>query len=175
MSTLLEHWPLDAWSIGPNTYKKITEIVPVGSTILEFGSGAATNLLAVHYHMKSIEDNRAWLNKYKSTYFEVPLAPADSKYPAFPKDPYWFDEAILSSKIESIGHYDAILIDGPKGYRGGLFYNHRLFDFKQKIVIFDDVHCGDHFRLMKMIAEDVGRGFEVFNDTHGKQYGVLTA
>ena len=120
MEHLVQHWPLDAWSIGPNTFKKITEILPVGSTILEFGSGPATDLLARFYSMKSIEDDPVWLGRYKSSYCHVPLAPSGDKYPEFPGDPYWFDETVLRSKIESIGKYDAILVDGPKGYRGGM-------------------------------------------------------
>ena len=173
ISELLRHCPLNAWSIGPNTFKKIIEILPPGSTLLEFGSGAATDLLGHFYKMKSIEDNSKWINRYNSTYYEVPLAPAGTKYPAFPEDPYWFDERVLSSKMASIGEYDAILVDGPKGFRGGLYYNHSLFDFKNTTVIFDDVHCGDHHRLMTMIASDVGRTFTVYDDTHGKKFGIL--
>jgi hypothetical protein len=173
IDTLLSHWPLDAWSIGPHTFKKITEIVPLNSTILEFGSGRGTELLSKFYKMKSIEDDKTWINKYDSTYFEVPLVPSNNKFPEFPTDPYWFDENILKEKIKSVGSYDAILVDGPKGYRGGLYYNHQLFDFRNKIVIFDDVHSSDHHKLMTMIANDVERPFFVFNDTHGKKYGIL--
>jgi hypothetical protein len=173
ITKLLEKWPLDAWSIGPKTFQKITEILPHGSTLLEFGSGAGTNLLANFYKMKSIENDSAYINRYNSIYFNVPLCSAGTKYIAFPGDPYWFDEGILRSQIPVIGQYDALLIDGPKGFRGGLYYNHSLFDFKNTIVIFDDVHCDDHHKLMTMIAADVNRTFSVYDDINGKKFGVL--
>jgi hypothetical protein len=171
IDALVSRWPLDAWSIGPNTFRKITELVPRGSTILEFGSGPGTDLLAQFYTMKSIENDRAWLNKYKSTYFEVPLYM--KQYEHFPSDPYWFDETLLAATVPTLGHYDVLLVDGPKGYRGGLYSNHRLFDFKHKIVIFDDVHCKDHRILMEMIAAEVGRSTEIYDEVGGKQFGVL--
>ena len=173
MDVILKKWPLDAWSIGPNTFNKITEILPVGSTILEFGSGPATDLLGKFYNMKSIEDDPVWVGRYNSTYYQVPLTPSGCKYPEFPGDPYWFDETVLQSKIESIGTYDAILVDGPKGYRGGLYYNHSLFNFRNTTVIFDDIHDKHHFKLMEMIAHDVSRPYQVFKDSNNKEFGIL--
>ena len=166
-------WNLDPWSIGKETFRKITEILPVGSTILEFGSGAGTGILSKFYNMKSIESDIEWLNKYKSTYFYVPLTPCVNKYPEFPEDPYWHHENVMQSVVPTIGHYDCILIDGPKGFRGGLYYNRHLFNFKNSVVIFDDVHDIHHYRLMDLIAKDVNRKYTIYNDSYNKQFGVL--
>lgn len=171
---VFNNWPLDGWSIGKHTFKKLTEVLPKGSTVLEFGSGAGTGLLSNFYSMKSIEADTEYINKYKSTYFHVPIKNVTpGTYPDFPEDPYWFDAYALAKQISAIGHYDCIIVDGPKGYRGGLYYNHRLFDFKNKVAIFDDVHAGDHRKLMEMIAKDVGRNYIIYNDDFGKQFGML--
>ena len=172
-ANIISTWNLDAWSIGVETFRKITEILPVGSTILEFGSGAGTDKLSTFYKMKSIESDMEWLNRYRSTYFHVPLTPSVNKYPEFLEDPYWYHEDVMRSVAPTIGHYDCILIDGPKGYRGGLYYNRDLFNFKNTIVVFDDVHDVHHRKLMDLIAKDVNRTYTIYNDSYNKQFGVL--
>lgn len=172
-SDVIANWNLDGWAIGKETFRKITEILPTGSTILEFGSGTGTDALSKFYTMKSIESDPLWLYKYPSTYFHVPLIPSVNKYPEFPEDPYWHDEEIMRSVAPTIGHYDCILVDGPKGYRGGLYYNRDLFNFKNTVVVFDDVHDVHHRRLMDLIAKDVGRTYTIYNDMYNKQFGVL--
>jgi len=76
-SDVIANWNLDGWAIGKETFRKITEILPTGSTILEFGSGTGTDALSKFYTMKSIESDPLWLHKYPSTYFHVPLIPCE--------------------------------------------------------------------------------------------------
>ena len=52
-SDIIATWNLDGWAIGKETFRTITEILPAGSTILEFGSGMGTDKLSNFYNMKS--------------------------------------------------------------------------------------------------------------------------
>lgn len=169
---LCNNWPLDAWSIGPQAFKKITEILPAGSTILEFGSGECTQLLSRLYKMKSIEENAVYMNRHNSTYFFVPTVINKEKYAEFPEDPTWYDLSILKERAAEFGNYDCILIDGPKGFRGGLYYNKELFNLKDSLLVFDDTHNIYHHRLMVLISEYLSKPYEEFTDGT-KKFGVI--
>jgi len=53
---IIKNWPLDDWSINVEVFEKITQILPFGSTILEFGSGASSNLL----HLFTFQTPTLW-------------------------------------------------------------------------------------------------------------------
>ena len=55
LDQIIKNWPLDDWSINVEVFEKITQLLPFGSTILEFGSGASSNLLKQFY--KVISEN----------------------------------------------------------------------------------------------------------------------
>lgn len=165
-------WALDAWSIGPHTFKKITELLPDNSIILELGSGAATNLLSSFYRMKSIEEDINYMYRYNSTYFLVPTVINYNKYIEFPEDPTWYDINILKDRLVEVGAYDCILIDGPKGFRGGLYYHKELFNLHNSLLIFDDTHDVHHHRLMVLISEYLSKPYEEFVDGN-KKFGVI--
>jgi hypothetical protein len=55
---IINNWSLDDWSINVEVFSKIVEILPFGSTILEFGSGASSNILKKFYKVISVEDNK---------------------------------------------------------------------------------------------------------------------
>jgi hypothetical protein len=172
ISSIYANWDLDAWSIGKDLFLKITEVLPPGSTILEFGSGAGTGKLANIYKMISIEENKEFMNKFKSHYLYVPSVPIPMySYPKFPEDPVWYDPKILDEQLKLVEGYDCILIDGPKGWRGGFYYNRHLFNLS-KLMIFDDIHAEQHFRLMDLISKEVGRPYIVYNDGN-KQFGII--
>jgi hypothetical protein len=172
IDNMCNNWPLDAWSIGPNVFRKIIETLPVGSTILEFGSGAGTHLLSKYYKMKSIEENVQYMNQYNSEYHLVPTILLDNKYPEFPDDPTWYDVSVLRNIINKIGDYDCILIDGPKGFRGGLYYNKELFNLNNTLLIFDDTHAYQHYHLMELISQHIGKPYEEFVDGN-KKFGII--
>jgi hypothetical protein len=169
---VLDEWDLDEWSIGKITYNKILDTIPIGKTILEFGSGAGTGKLAVFYKMISIEENIEYLNKYDSQYIHVPIVSVKNKYHEFMDDEVWFDEKIFREKLASVDTYDAILIDGPKGYRGGLYYNLDVLKLDNKWIIFDDVHDKFHYKLMELISKRLNKSFIVYEDGM-KKFGII--
>ncbi len=93
-------------------FRRIVEVVPEGSTILEFGSGNVTGLLSNIYNMNSVEHNEDWCNRYKSNYYHAPLVESDDET----KYDTWYDTSD-GRLFEWIGEieYNALIIDGPGG------------------------------------------------------------
>ena len=61
------------WSISEICFNYIREILPDGSTILEFGSGFSTEQLSKYYTMYSVENYQEWVGKYDATYIYAPI------------------------------------------------------------------------------------------------------
>ena len=80
----------------------IKKTIPIGSNIIELGSGFGTKELVKNYKVYSIEQNIDWVDY-------VP----ESNYIYAPLKGNWYDPDIIKSNIPS--KYSAILIDGPQG------------------------------------------------------------
>ena len=164
-------WDLDGWSIGKELFLKLTDILPIGSTILELGSGNGTGKLIKLYNVISIEENEQYCDVYNSVYIHVPVVPVLGMYELFPNDTIWYDNNILEQQLKEVTYYDCILIDGPKGYRGGFYYNRNLFNLNT-LIIFDDVHDIFHYTLMTLISKEINRPFTIYNDDM-KKFGII--
>ncbi len=150
---------VDAWSISKELYEFIISILPEGSTILELGSGWGTGELAKRYRMFSVENDKKWLNKYKTTYIYAPIVNG------------WYDTNVLRRELPA--KYDLILIDGPLAVigRGKFFDNLSLFNTNVPM-IFDDVNRAPELELMNKVAAYLGKSTHIFSG-NGKQFGVI--
>ena len=132
------------YMISSQLYRWIRTNLKEGSTILELGSGDGTKLLAEHYKMISIEHNKEWLNKYKSTYLYAPLDPITG----------WYDVPKFKEAIKGVNSYDLILVDAPPGFTENArmgFYDHiQLFNVGVPIII-DDTHRPGEALLAKRV------------------------
>lgn len=83
----------------------ILEIVPIGGTILEFGSGYSTRCFArAGRKVFSIESDSRWAIEHENvTTILIPIVGR------------WYDIEMVRQSIAGL-NYDLILIDGPKGY-----------------------------------------------------------
>jgi len=106
---------LGGWAIEAEVIEWIHMHVPFGSTILELGSGAGTEVLSEHYEMFSIEHDPQWIGQYNSTYIHAPLVGGRGKAH---RNGGWYDTAVLARKMPH--EYDMILIDGPPARIAGL-------------------------------------------------------
>lgn len=164
------------WAIDIECYKKILEILPRGNTILELGSGLATNKLSEKYKMFSIEHDENWVNKYNSTYIYAPLV-YDYNNPII----NWYDVKILKEKLPT--EYDLILVDGPPGgasinkmTRDGFRRNIDLFNIENTLIIFDDIQRKEEMWSMNMLVSELNRRFEIFTGGTGnniKKFGII--
>jgi len=158
---MIEDYDYDGWGLCPEVFEEIIKILPEGSTILELGSGSGTRILSKKYNMVSIEDDPEFIGKYNSHYIDVPLIEYNQNdfpfmWEFFKEDKHWYDPEILKAKIKNIGDYDLILIDGPKGYRGGLLSHLDAFDLS-KVILIDDTHDDFHYKKAEVISEITGR------------------
>lgn len=140
----------NAWAISEQLYFTILDILPVGSTILELGSGTGTRELCKYYKVISIEHNPDWLNKSGAEYIYAPLI-----------DDYWYNPAIIARALENRS-YDLLLIDGPPQFRrAGVVDNFDLF--KQNIpIIFDDVSRNEDAYAMNRLAEKLDKKPKIY-------------
>lgn len=159
---MTEDYVYDGWGLCPEAFIEIDRILNTGDSILELGSGAGTGVLARKYKMISVEDDPDFIGKYDSKYLEVGLVPyTEEKFPFmwdfFKDDSHWYDPVELEKKLKTVGKYDLLLIDGPKGYRGGLLSNLHLFDLHKTKILIDDTHDNFHHKLAEVISEKTGR------------------
>jgi len=93
-----------SWSISAHLHNFIGATLPMGSTILELGSGRGTALLASHYGMHSVEHDLRFVGLYDSSYIHAPIRNG------------WYDTDVLRGELPD--RYDLILVDGPPGKIG---------------------------------------------------------
>ena len=60
------------YSVDRELIDLMVKLVPSG-TLLEFGSGRATEVFSKYYTVYSVEENPEWLNKYNSNYIHAPI------------------------------------------------------------------------------------------------------
>jgi hypothetical protein len=116
-----EQYNFGDWNIPKELFNHITNILPKGKTILELGSGKATQEFSHYgYKMFSVEHNPFWLNRYYTNYIYAPLVNN------------WYDLSNLNKILKS--EYDLLLIDGPDSNYRFLFLNY-LDNFNLNIPI----------------------------------------
>ena len=161
--------------ISPLASKKLLEVIPEGSTVLELGTGFGTKRLTEHFNVISIENDTQW-HQGVSQLIEVPLVnitKTKSVAKRFPEFLEWYDPEILAQKLDGL-EYDAIVVDGPAtpDRRPG-FYQYREL-FKKVPVLFDDVHRVYDIKNAMMWARYVdAKSFEVFDFTKKKQFALV--
>ena len=153
---------LGGWAITQQCFDWILDNVPLGSKVLEFGSGDGTGELAKHFEMTSIEESSDWLNIHPSKYIHAPLENG------------WYSlKAIEEANLDT--DYAMILVDGPtKRLRAGMkpYVLSNLSLFENCFIVFDDTN-----RESDMVVCDwfIEQGFvkvaEMADDS--KQFTVL--
>ncbi len=159
----------EGWSIDESLYDYIIDTLPLGSNILELGSGYGTGQLAKHFTMFSVEHNIEFLNKYDSTYLYVPL----KEHKAIKNHPTtnWYDASILRSQLEEVT-YSLLLIDGPPSTRSGFCKYFDMFD-ETAIMVFDDLHREVERKVVNSIASRLKLPYVVYGNGEGKSFGVI--
>ena len=121
---------LGGWAITQQCFDWIVANVPLGSKVLEFGSGDGTGELAKHFEMTSIEESDKWLNIHPSKYIHAPIENG------------WYSlKAIEDANLDE--DYAMILVDGPtKRLRAGMkpYFLSNLSLFENCLVVFDDTN-----------------------------------
>lgn len=131
------------WSIDQKVFGWILSNIPVGSSILELGSGWATGELARYYKMHSIEDYDSFVGLYNSHYIYAESSKSN-----------WYDREVLEKELPNIS-YDLILIDGPSHEKRWKIIEHMdLFHWNVPVIV-DDCQEGD----ILMLANDIAKKY----------------
>lgn len=151
----------NADSFGPIFIEKVLEIVSIGSTVLEFGSGIGTAELQKSYNVISIEHDAQFIDLSNPNLIHAPIK----------ND--WYDVDIIRQK--SLHEYDAMIIDGPPGglkagIRLGILKHLDLFNFNLPIFV-DDVHRISEKLLFRVLSE--GKLAKMFDSTFNRKFGII--
>ncbi|MEA5540190.1 tetratricopeptide repeat protein [Limnoraphis robusta Tam1] len=150
---------LNGWAICEDLLIYILEILPVGSTILELGSGTGTLELSKYYNMVSIEHNKEWLNKYDSHYIYAPLV-----------DDMWYDGEILRRELRN-SDYHLILVDGPPQHRRKGILNYLdVFNWNVPVIV-DDINRQYDMDVAISLARHLDKIPTVYKDN--KYFAVI--
>ena len=155
-------------SISSTVVDFIKEILPQGSTILEFGSGEGTVRLSKYFKMYSVENQPEWMGHYPNatTYINCSTK--------------WYDEQFTTPEMKSVQRawfnpeqlfinlpqqYDLILIDGPGGQFGRGGFLKFLDKFNTDVpLIFDDVNRAAELELIQKVSEKVNRSYFIHKE-----------
>jgi hypothetical protein len=167
----------DGITISNNCVDYIKKILPIGSTILEFGSGQGTVWLSeAGYKMYSVENQKEWMDVFPehTTYINCDILFYDrDNYHPPEMLPWiqelqkgWYDPKQLFPNLPK--SYDLILVDGPgsKWGRGGFYKHIDKFDTDVPM-IFDDIHRLQDSEVMELVSEYVGRDYELIDEYTG--------
>ena len=160
------------FAIDEELFAYIREILPIGETILELGSGDGTAELIKYYNVYSIENDEEWLGKYRSNYIHAPLK--EHKIVRNLEGNIWYDPSVLKKELKDLC-YDLILVDGPsrlKASRAGFVKYRSLFNLDVPI-IFDDVNREGDWIIAVRIAGILKRPLTVHNTWKKKYFGVI--
>lgn len=147
------------WSVCEKLYSYILDILPDGSTMLELGSGWASEELSKHYTVWSVEHDKEWLNKYDTNYIYAPIEKG------------WYSTEHLKKQLPE--QYSLLLVDGPPGSIGRGKFLDNIDLFKTNIpIIFDDINRPAEYELMDKVAQLLKRDPELF-ECGKKRFGVL--
>jgi len=148
-------------SLGPVAMQWILNHIPLGSDIVELGSGLGTEILSYGYEMWSIEHNKAFLYKAKNaTYIYAPLQ-ADK----------WYDPRPIVASMPF--GYKLLIIDGPR-IRERLLDHFNMFAVEIPWLI-DDVENPVNLDMAQQIATDQGRTLDVIHDntSRKKKFAIM--
>jgi|TARA_B100000530_G_C15631833_1_gene358577 hypothetical protein len=154
-----------SYSVDRELIDQMIKLVPSG-TLLELGSGRATEIFSKYYKVYSVEENPEWLNKYNSTYIHAPIKEG------------WYDTDILEKELPK--NYEVILIDGPTSpeslgrqkIRQEFLTNLHLFN-TDSIIFVDDIHREPEAHLLDSLSEKLGRNPTIIEAKSGAKFGYL--
>mgnify|MGYP000188442185 CR=1 FL=1 len=165
----------DAWMMPREAFEWIEEHIPIGSKVLEFGSGKGTERLSHNYTLFSIEHNPEWIGRYNSNYIYAPikLAPTDSSEQGIG----WYDIEIIKQNLPD-EDFALIIIDGPPASIGrSRILNHLWILGKSDYILIDDLHRKEEYSLSQRIAKECNlKCLHLFKESKNvseRQFGIF--
>jgi hypothetical protein len=155
LAAMEKNQKLTNWRLGDHAIEFIVNNLPIGSKILEFGSGLGSMMLyARGFELLSIEEDPYYINFCHTNYCLAKI-----------KDEWYDIEAVKNSIKEKT--FDAFIIDGPAKGKRSKILSHDFIDFDMpKFIIVDDINREKDSTLFNTLKQ---------NKVHinHKNYGVI--
>jgi len=171
-------------SINEKCLTFIDDLLPDGSTILEFGSGQGTKWLSeLGFKMYSVENQPEWMDKYPehTTYINCRVVYDQTiikKTPHMKPDGNplfeilnrgWYNPHDLFPNLPD--SYDLILVDGP-GRIGRMGFYDNLDKFNTDVpIVIDDIQRDDERLLLWKLSKKIGRDYVIIDEYAGAILG----
>jgi hypothetical protein len=149
------------WVLSKHAFDWIYENYPMGSTILELGSGFGSIALSLNYNVYSIEQDKNWIGL--SNRVNYILAELNDGF---------YDREVLKSSLPK--QYDLLILDGPtkaSGGRLGFLDNLDMFKLNCNILI-DDVHREDEMKIIESLSNTLNREYIIF-ESENKKFAII--
>jgi len=140
-----------ASGICRETFEFILSKIPLGSTVVETGSGyVSTRIIGEFYDLYSIEDKEQFANLYNAKYIVAPLIDG------------WYDWEIVEPQLpESCA---LCFVDGPTGSGNRWKIIERLQRINAATYIVHDTDRPEELKLAEAIAKATGKQMEVHTE-----------
>jgi hypothetical protein len=170
------------WSVEKELLWKVAELMPVGGTVLELGSGYSTQWFVDQgCTTYSVEHDTIWLNKVPGAhYIHAPINEygRHNRMPRsigkrFPEAVGWYNPKTLRKHLPK--EYDLILVDGPPRDFGRIGFYIHLGLFRSDVpIVLDDMHRCDDLWMARLVAEKLERDLLIVNNKQGhKPFGII--
>ena len=148
------------WTLPEKAFQWIEENIPVGSNIVELGSGHGSIRLSENYNVWSIEHNETWLNISSSNYIHAEIIP----FSVNGEKGHWYNAEKIKCALPE--KYALMIIDGPPSTigRNGVLAFQELFNWDCHILV-DDTHRAED----KLIADELSSQ-KLLNQKHFTEY-----
>lgn len=159
-------------AISEGLYEFIQSHLPVGSTILEFGSGHGSAFLAQHYDVHSVEHDKKWLDRYDTVNYIY--GPIKTHKPLGNVTGHrWYDWHLIYPDIAKVD-YNLIIVDGPPATFGRAGFLKYIDHFPKKTpIIFDDVNRGIELKVATKVAARWKEPLTIYDIHTEKHFGVI--
>lgn len=160
-----------SWMLGERAMSMVASLLSEGSTILEFGSGDGSGILAEVYEVYSVEHDEDWLGRSENVhYIHAPLK-------TFGAGREWYDvSAIQAGRPAGV---DLVIVDGPPadvGRQGFLEALGAIDDslFAGVPILIDDVHRPNDRMLIDQVARITGRDYSLYIESDNRRmFGLI--
>jgi hypothetical protein len=143
--------------------------VEVGSTVVEFGSGHGSEILAERFRLISFEHDEDWLGVTSSHYIHAPIQP--NHYSDLEGENGWYEfKTVVDNWPKEI---DCVIIDGPTGVIGrtGIL---SIIDLLREVpmILVDDVDRPQELKLSQTLAEQLDLEMNICEVEKPRQSGT---
>ena len=140
-----------------------------GATVVEFGSGHGSEMLAEHLNLYSIEHDEDWLGLTSSTYIHAPIKSNEHATKAGQSG--WYDTKIVLQHWPR--RVDLVIVDGPPGFIGRF----GIMSIQDKLkevgsIIIDDVDRPDELLLTEKLSKSLGFSTQFFDVSEPRKGGT---